>query len=168
MTDDTSWEAWASMMEGMAFPGWATCRFACLGTPEDGPPLAVFVNGIARGPFGIWAQTYDICTYDGEGKHETSSDALFNLTHLPSGKCVGLFSERGDAAFAAEIAARACPEWVGAEVENSIRARTVECWGKMGLTTSQNAHAHDRAVDVGPLGIIGLSPIEEGKPERLS
>jgi hypothetical protein len=166
-SESLSWDDWAGMVEGMAFPGWTVCRFACLGTPADSAPLAVFVYGITHGPFGIWAQNYDVCAFE-DGEHKQSPELLFNLTHTPSGKCVGLFLQRDHAALAADTALRACPAWDAPVVEDATRARTVECWGKIGLSTAKGTHAHDLAVDVGPLGIVALTSVEEGRPEKLS
>jgi hypothetical protein len=166
--ENQSWAEWSEKMGHLALPGWSTCRFACMGTPSEGEPQAVFVYGVARGPFGLWAQHYDVCARDSEGVMQQANTPLFNLTHIPSGKCVGLFMEREHAAFAAETAIRACPGWDAPVVEDATRARTMACWGMMGLATSKTAHAHDLAVDIGPLGIVALIPPEADRPEKLS
>jgi hypothetical protein len=169
--DNMTWHAWDVTAREMAFPGWSPCRFPHRTAPADGPEMARFVFGITRGPFGIWQQAYDVCSFAEDGERQVKvSTQLYTLTHLPTGWGFGLFTQRDHAALAADSAARACPEWSDEIVSPEAMDRTRDVLNKVGIRPEpiEFMHAHDQSTGQGPFLIWSLATLEDGKPERLS
>ena len=175
--DGWTWEAWSAEMNSMAFPGWSPCRFAHRTSPRGQPDAARFVFGITRGPFGLWQQNFDVCGYDTEAEAWNQETGILTcLTHLPTGMGLGLFNGKDAAALAADTAMRTCPNWPETEWSTTpgspwmvIIDRTVSAWAMLGISSAENAHAHDPSTGTGPYAIMDLAEnLEHGKPEKLS
>lgn len=173
-TEGWSWDAWSKEISSMAFPGWSPCRFAHRST-RHGQDTARFVFGITRGPFGLWQNNFDVCSYDGED-WTRGAEILTCLTHLPTGMGLGIFDSKDSAALAADTAIRACPQLADIEYSEAVNGpwsvtmtRAASAWQSLGIIPSTNAHAHDVSTGGLPHMIMGLAEnLEQGRPEKLS
>jgi hypothetical protein len=169
--DSMSWLEWDGLQRELAFPGWSPCRFPHRTGVAGKPEMARFVFGIARGPFGIWAQDYDVCSFAEDGtRQEHVPTKLYTLTQLSTGWGFALFADRSHAALAADTMMRACSEWSGDVVPPETMDRTRDVLNKIGIQPEPLTllHAHDQSTGQGPYFIWSLASLEDGKPERLS
>lgn len=158
------WRVWSQMRAEFGHvPGWTFCRFGCRvrGETEN---MTVQRFGIASGLFGIYRNHYLIC-----GRDEIVGQ-LSVLVHLPSGSCVGLFTDDDEAITAAACCDRALWGFDVPSTETVTPAFTAAqaAWKNAGLDVLM-IHAHDiDGPEQGPPASIWAFDREPPKKGRMS
>ena len=164
---EVPWQGWIRNADALARPGWVPCRFPVRHTADTG----IFVNGIARSPFGLWLSPFPVCD---DALDEQVLVPLVTVTHLRSGLAIDLFLTVEDAVVACEAATAtvALDEWEQIDPHTSttwgdLLTRTIAAWQFQGICVSSTRHAHERS-DGSHLKIYERQDPGANKPETLS